>query len=87
MARVLGMLQTLPEPARQAIVASLPAADRARAAELAAAAEAAPAPAPEPDRAEVPPRTDQPQAERPAETHETLADRLLGRRRRARGEE
>ena len=87
MARVLGMLHTLPEPARQAIVASLPAADRARAAELAAAAESAPAPAPEPDRAEVPPRTDQPQAERPAQTHETLADRLLGRRRRARGEE
>jgi phospholipid/cholesterol/gamma-HCH transport system ATP-binding protein len=87
-ARVMSLLHTLPEPARQAIIASLPAADRTRAAELASAASvAAPARGPDPDRAEPRPGRGQPEAEPTRQDRETLTDRLMGRRRRARDDQ
>jgi hypothetical protein len=75
MARVLDMLHTLPAPAQQAIIASLPADDRARAADPARAAE------PSASLAEPP---EAPQEQEPAERGEDLTDRLLGRRRHSR---
>jgi phospholipid/cholesterol/gamma-HCH transport system ATP-binding protein len=92
MARVINMLHTLPEPARAAIVASLPAADRARAraAELTGRADDAdpatttaprePSGEADPDGLSRPRRPDRPRAQRPDE-HETLTDRLMGRTR------
>ena len=84
LARVLNTLHTLPEPARQAIVASLPAADRAVAAELAAAAGQLAPPAGNQRRQPAPDRRDEEQPE----PSQTLTDRLMGpRRRRRQGDE
>jgi len=80
LARVLNTLHTLPEPARQAIVASLPAADRAVAAELAAAAGQSAPPAGNQRRQPAPDRRDEEQPE----ASQTLTDRLMGPRRRRR---
>jgi len=83
LARVLNTLHTLPEPARQAIVASLPAADRAVAAELAAAAGQSAPPAGNQRRQPAPDRRDEEQPE----ASQTLTDRLMGPRRRRRPED
>jgi phospholipid/cholesterol/gamma-HCH transport system ATP-binding protein len=89
MARVISMLHTLPEPARAAIVASFPAADRARAraaeftghashvAEAATTQPHEPSAGAEPDDIG---RHRRPEAHGQGEA-ETLADRLMGRTR------
>jgi phospholipid/cholesterol/gamma-HCH transport system ATP-binding protein len=71
MARVMGMLHTLPEPARQAIIASMPAGERERAADTASSRSRS---------------WDQPGIAGPvpgssAPPDETLTDRLMGRTR------
>jgi len=76
MARVLDMLHTLPAPAQQAIIASLPADERARAAD--------PPPGPAEPSASLAEPPEAPQKQEPAERGEDLTDRLLGRRRHSR---
>ncbi|HKR71615.1 MAG TPA: ABC transporter ATP-binding protein [Streptosporangiaceae bacterium] len=81
--RVLGMLHTLPAPAQQAIIASLPVEARERAAEPAPPA-ARPEPL-EPDGLSIEEETAEHEASEAGETGEaTLTDRLLGRHRRGR---
>jgi phospholipid/cholesterol/gamma-HCH transport system ATP-binding protein len=82
MARVVSMLHTLPEPARAAIVASLPAADRARAraAELTGRA-AQTAPATPSQQHELSVEAEPDDLGRPRRQPETLTDRLMGRTR------
>jgi phospholipid/cholesterol/gamma-HCH transport system ATP-binding protein len=79
MARVMGMLHTLAEPARQAIIASLPPGERDRGAwSSVTAVESAAEPVPAAGSDE--PRSLEQDTEHGAQD-ETLADRLLGRRR------
>ncbi|MGN6677482.1 MAG: ABC transporter ATP-binding protein [Streptosporangiaceae bacterium] len=81
--RVLGMLHTLPAPAQQAIIASLPAEARERAAEP--APPAAPPEPPAPEAPSIEEWTAEHEAGEAGETGEaTLTDRLLGRHRRGR---
>jgi phospholipid/cholesterol/gamma-HCH transport system ATP-binding protein len=85
MARVMGMLHTLPESARQAIIASLPPGERDRGAWSSAAPVEQPEPTEPPERP-VPaagaavPGSSAPNSERGA-PGETLTDRLMGGRR------
>ena len=85
--RVLDMLHTLPVPAQEAIIASLPPRDRARAADPAAGftgtGEAGAGPTAGPGRAE-PDEHGDPQEATPAEPGDDLKDRLLGPRHRRR---
>jgi phospholipid/cholesterol/gamma-HCH transport system ATP-binding protein len=79
MARVMGMLHTLPEPARQAIIASLPPGERDSGAWSSASA-VEPAAQPVPAGGTDQPRSREQDTER-GTPGETLTDRLLGRRR------
>jgi phospholipid/cholesterol/gamma-HCH transport system ATP-binding protein len=83
MARVLSMLHTLPAPAQQAIIASLPADEQARAADPAAWLAEPPASLAEPPASLAEP-PEAPQEQDPADRGEDLTDRLLGRRRHSR---
>jgi phospholipid/cholesterol/gamma-HCH transport system ATP-binding protein len=81
--RVLGMLHTLPPPAQQAIIASLPAEARERAAEP--AWPAAPREPLEPEAQSIDEEAGEHEASEAGENAEaTLTDRLLGRHRRGR---
>jgi phospholipid/cholesterol/gamma-HCH transport system ATP-binding protein len=71
MARVMGMLHTLPEPARQAIIASMPAGERERAADTARS----------PSRSWDRPGIAGPAPGSTVPPAETLTDRLMGRTR------
>jgi phospholipid/cholesterol/gamma-HCH transport system ATP-binding protein len=84
MARVMDMLHTLPEPARQAIIASLPPGERNSGAWSSASA-VEPAAPPVPAVGSDEPRSPERETER-GTSDETLADRLLGRRRDRPGE-
>ena len=92
-ARVLSMLHTLPARAQQAIIASLPADEQARAANPARAAEPATWPAGDSDAGQPAARSehgdpevpDWPEREQePADRGGDLTERLLGRRRHGR---